>query len=66
MVTLVAEELIDRFIEKVYSLHSLLGTIVSIRSMQFVLAFWRALSTRLAIILKPSSAFHPQTNGQTK
>jgi hypothetical protein len=61
--TLEAEELTDRFVEKVYSLHGLPETIVSDRGMQFVSSFWRALSTRLVITLKPLSAFHLQTNG---
>jgi len=64
--TLEAEELADRFIERVYSLHGSPETIVSDRGTQFVSAFWRALSARLGITLRPSSAFHPQTNGQTE
>lgn len=64
--TLEAEELADRFIERVYTLHGLPETIVSDRGSQFVSAFWRALSARLAVTLRPSSAFHPQTNGQTE
>lgn len=65
-VGLSAEELADRFIERVYSLHGLPETIVSDRGTQFVSALWRALSARLAVRLRPSSAFHPQTNGQTE
>ena len=38
-VTLEANELVERFIEKVYSLHGLLETIVSDRGTQFVSAF---------------------------
>src|SRR4030088_824629 len=56
------EELAERFIERVYSLHGLPETIVSDRGTQFVSTLWRALSARLAVTLKPSSAFHPQTN----
>jgi hypothetical protein len=61
-----AAELADRFVDRVYSLHGLPTTIVSDRGSQFVSAFWRALSSRLGITLRPSSAFHPQTNGQTE
>jgi hypothetical protein len=64
--TLEAEELADRFIERVYSLHGVPETIISDRGTQFVSAFWRALSARLGVALRPSSAFHPQTNGQTE
>jgi len=64
--TLEADELADRFIERVYSLDGLPETIVSDRGTQFVSAFWRSLSARLGVTLRPSSAFHPQTNGQTE
>lgn len=64
--SLEADELADRFIERVYSLHGTPETIVSDRGTQFVSTFWRALSARLGVVLKPSSAFHPQTNGQTE
>jgi hypothetical protein len=57
------EELAERFIERVYSLHSLPATIISDRVTQFMSTLWRALSARLAVTLKPSSAFHLQTNG---
>ena len=60
------EELVDRFIEKVYSLHGLPDTIVSDRGVQFVSLLWEALSKWLGIALKPLSAYHPQTNGQTE
>src|SRR3982074_1331175 len=61
-----AEELAERFIERVYSLHGLPETIVSDRGTQCVSTLWRALSARLAVTLKPSAAFHPQRNGQTE
>lgn len=64
--TMEAEELADRFVKKVYTLHRCPETIVSDRGTQFVSTFWRALSTRLGVALKPSSAFHPATNGQTE
>jgi hypothetical protein len=64
--TLDTEELVDRFVDRVYSLHGVPETIVSDRGSAFVSAFWRALSTRLGITLKPSSAWHPATNGQTE
>lgn len=60
------DELVDRFVERVYTLHGLPSTIVSDRGTQFVSTLWRTLSTRLGVALKPSSAFHPQTNGQTE
>ena len=64
--TLDATELADRFIDRVYSLHGIPDTIVSDRGSQFVSEFWKTLSSRLGIALRPSSAYHPQTNGQTE
>jgi hypothetical protein len=49
-VTLETEELTDRYVKKVYSLHGLPETIVFDRGTQFVSVFWRALLMRLAII----------------
>jgi len=60
------EEFADRFIARIYALHGLPHTIVSDRGSQFVSTLWRTLSTRLGVTLQPSSAFHPQTNGQTE
>ena len=65
-VSLDAEELTNRFIAAVYSLHGLPENIVSDRGSQFVSTLWRTISKRLNVILKPSSACHPQTNGQTE
>ena len=64
--TLDVEELADRFLDQVYSLHGVPETVISDRGSAFVSAFWQALSTRLSITLKPSSAWHPKTNGQTE
>lgn len=64
--TLESSELIDAFLDRVYSLHGCPETIISDRGSQFVSALWRALSARLGITLRPSSAYHPQTNGQTE
>jgi hypothetical protein len=64
--SLKAEELADLFISRVYSLHGAPQTIVSDRGTQFISEFWRELSSRLSITLHPSSAFHPETDGQTE
>ncbi len=65
-VTLEADELAMRFIAAVYCLHGLPENIVSDRGSQFISMLWRTISKRLKVALKPSSAFHPQTNGQTE
>jgi len=62
--SLEADELVTHFLCAVYSLHGCPDNIISDRGSQFVSTFWNALSQRLGITLKPSSAYHPQTNGQ--
>lgn len=64
--SLTVEELADQFVARVYALHGTPDTIISDRGTQFVSEFWRELSARLSITLKPSSAFHPETDGQTE
>ena len=63
---LTVEELVDAFVHVVYRLHGAPDTIVSDRGTQFVADFWRRLSARLKTILSPSSAWHPETDGQTE
>jgi len=65
-VTLTAEELASVFLSKVYALHGAPDNIISDRGSQFVSEFWQHLSQRLGITLKHSSAFHPETDGQTE
>jgi hypothetical protein len=61
-----AETLADAFVQRIYCLHGTPDNIVSDQGSQFVSEFWRHLSDRLGITLKHSSAFHPQTDGQTE
>lgn len=61
-----AEELARVFISRVYALHGTPDTILSDRGTQFISEFWHQLSDRLGITLKHSSAFHPETDGQTE
>jgi hypothetical protein len=63
--TLDVPELTQRFMS-VYCLHGAPLSIVSDRGSQFVSTFWKQFSKRLGIKLKHSSAFHPQTDGQTE
>lgn len=64
--TLEAEELADLFLSRVYAVHGLPESIVSDRGTQFVSSFWKALSGRLGITLRPTSALNPQANGGTE
>ena len=65
-VGLTAEELADAFLARVYCLHGCPDTIISDRGTQFVSQFWKQLSTRLGVTLRPSSAYHPESDGQTE
>jgi hypothetical protein len=61
-----AEELARLYIRHVWKLHGLPNTIVSDRGPQFVAQFWKHLTKRLRINATLSTAFHPETDGQTE
>jgi hypothetical protein len=54
------------YIARILSLHGVPKTIVSDREPQFVSKFWSELHKSLVTKLLHSSAYHPQTNEQTK
>jgi hypothetical protein len=56
----------ELYIARILSLHGVLKTIVSDRGPQFVAKFWEALHKSLGTKLLHSSAYHPQTSGQTE
>lgn len=61
-----APELARLFIDNVFRLHGMPRSIVSDRDARFMSRFWRALFGILDVKLRPSTAFHPQTDGQTE
>jgi hypothetical protein len=61
-----ATETAQLFIDHVFRLHGLPRTIVTDRDTRFVGNFWRSLFNLLDVKLTPSTAFHPQTDGQTE
>jgi transposase InsO family protein len=61
-----AEDLADMFVAHVWKLHGLPDDIFSDRGPQFASRFWRQLCLPLNISPKLSTAFHPQTDGQTE
>jgi hypothetical protein len=54
------------FLNNIFKLHGLPASIVSDRGPQFKSLFWKAVTSVLGIKLKLSSAYHPQTDGQTE
>jgi hypothetical protein len=56
----------ELYIARILSLHGVLKTIVSDRGPQFVSKFWEELHKALDTKLLHSSAYHPQTSGQTE
>ncbi len=60
------ETMADVFLQNVYWLYGILETVISDWGSSFVSAFIHILFQRLETTLRPSSAFHPQTNRQTE
>jgi len=60
------EGLARLFRDNMWKLHRLLESIVSDRRLQFVMEITKELNSMLGIKTKLSTAFHPQTNGQTE
>lgn len=54
------------FFQHVYKLHGLLVAIVSERDKIFTSIFWKELFKLTGVSLHMTSAYHPQTDGQTK
>ncbi len=61
-----AEGLAEIFLHNVFKLHGLPRELVSDRDTRFTSKFWQALVHRLGITQAMSSAFHPQTDGNTE
>jgi transposase InsO family protein len=61
-----AQDLADLFLLHIWKLHGLPDDVVSDRGPQFASRFWKRLCLHLRISPKLSTAFHPQTDGQTE
>lgn len=61
-----AEQLATLFIKHIFQYHGLPKVLISDRDPRFTSRFWKALCTKLQCEPKYSTAFHPQTDGQTE
>ena len=64
--TIDANGLANLYYSQIYRLHCLLHFITSDRGPQFINEFWSRLTQRLRVALCLSTAYHPETDGQTK
>jgi transposase InsO family protein len=60
------EKYAEIYIDQIVHLHGITITIVSDRGAPFVARFWEQLQKSLGTTVIRSSAYHPQTDGQTK
>ena len=60
------EEMAKVFLEGVVRHHGFPSSIISDRGGQFVGGFWSALCRATGVKRKPSTAFHPETDGQSE
>lgn len=61
-----AVETAKLYIQNVYRHHGLSDVIISDRDSIFMSRFWKEVFRVLKTTLRPSSAYHPQTDGQTE
>jgi hypothetical protein len=59
-------QLVELYMSRIVCLHGMLKKIVSDKGTQFTLKFWERLHETLDTQLCFSSAYHPQTDGQTE
>jgi len=60
------KRLTSLYVSEIVRLHGVLSSIVSDRDPRFTSRFWESLHKALGTKLKLSSAYHPQTDGQTE
>ncbi|MBW0500501.1 hypothetical protein O181_040216, partial [Austropuccinia psidii MF-1] len=66
MYSITSLDLAHLFIKNIFSKHSLPSRIVSYRGSLFVSSFWTNLCQQLNISRDLSTAYHPETDGQTE
>jgi transposase InsO family protein len=61
-----ASDVAQLFLDNVYKLHGLPSKLITDRDRIFTSSFWQELMKMLGVQLNFSSAYHPQTDGQTE
>jgi transposase InsO family protein len=61
-----AQSVASVFLDNLVKLHGVPKSIISDRDKVFTSNFWKALFSSLQVSLRMSSAYHPQTDGQTE
>jgi transposase InsO family protein len=61
-----AEELVDIVTKRVFNIYSYPDSIITDRGSLFTSGFWSELMYQFSIKRRLSTAFHPQTDGQTE
>jgi len=61
-----SNSLAEIYIEQIVRLHGIPSSIVSDQDPRFTSMFWESLQAVLGTKLRLSSAYHPQTDGQTE
>ncbi|KAH8152704.1 uncharacterized protein LAJ45_02928 [Morchella importuna] len=64
--TVNAEDVAQLYLRNVWKLHGLPTHITSDRGTQFTAKFWKEFCKHLSIEARMSTAFHPETDGQTE
>jgi transposase InsO family protein len=64
--TYTAKKYAEVYLDQIICLHGVPKTIISDRGAQFIARFWEQLQASLGTKLIRSSAYHPQTDGQTE
>ena len=64
--SITAKQLADVFFATIYKHHGLPTTIITDRDSKFTSHFWQSLFSALQTKLHMSTAYHPQTDGQTE
>ena len=61
-----AKRYAEIYLDQIVRLHGIPKTIISDRGPQFIACFWEQMQESLGTKLIRSSAYHPQTDGQTE